>query len=89
MRPIKQKDDVPHDTTQGYGFAKIETLHKMSIAITAMLSANRRSSQKFHKTQNLSSLYREEKEKEKLELKRTLLGQPSPFPFGISSKKKT
>jgi hypothetical protein len=24
-----------------------------------------------------------------LELKRTLLGQPSPFPFGISSKKKT
>jgi hypothetical protein len=37
MRTIKQKDDVPNDTTQGYGFAKIETLHKMSIAITPLL----------------------------------------------------
>jgi hypothetical protein len=37
MRTIKQKDDVPNDTTQGYGFVKIETLHKMSIAITRML----------------------------------------------------
>jgi hypothetical protein len=37
MRPIKQKDDVPNDTTQGYGFVKIETLHKMFIAITPML----------------------------------------------------
>ncbi len=37
MRPIRQEDDVPNDTTQGYGFVKIETLHKMFIAITPML----------------------------------------------------
>ncbi len=60
----------------------------MSIAITPMLVLMGEASQKFHKTQNLSSLYRKEKEKEKLKLIKTLIGQPSPFPFGISFTKK-
>jgi hypothetical protein len=62
MRPIKQKDDVPNDTTQGYGFAKIETLHKMSIAITPMLVLMGEAVKSFtkHKT---SVLYMEKKKK--------------------------
>jgi len=68
MRPTKQKDDVPNDTTQGYGFVKIETLHKMFISITPMLVFMGEADKSFTKHKTLVLSIKKGKRKRKVEV---------------------